>query len=146
MLGPRIFVLSILAAGLAACSGQPENPAAKLCQSDIRSWLPRPNTAEFLEFAPISQQEWENHLVDSLTYYVKDEPGIEMFVAQTRNRARSEGLALAAQGSSFHRYSYRSEDGSGTLAASAQYCVVNKLACSCVSREEVAAMRQSLRQ
>lgn len=146
MPGPRIFGLSILAVGLAAGSCEPQDPAAKLCQADIRSWLARPDTARFLEFERISQQEWEDGLVDATTYFVKAEPHYGEFLAQTRDRARSEGLSLVASGASFHRYAYSSEDGSGNRTTSSQYCAVNTIACSCVSRDEVEAMRASLRQ
>jgi hypothetical protein len=128
MLAPRILVLVFLAV---ACSASEEQRAAARCRTDIPTWLPRPETVEFLAFEPISRQEYISQFAQIMTT-----PGASSsFQGAVEDLSREHAERMTARGASFYRYRIRSQDASGNPVASDAVCAANAMACTCSNRQ-----------
>ena len=131
--------LSLLTAALAAgCSPSPESRATELCQAEMKTWIPNPDSAEFLSLSAITQQEWEAASADILIRRLnQDGPMGDFFAAQIRSGSRRAGESIRAENGSFYRYGYRFRSSAGATRSSVAFCAVTEKECACASSDKM---------
>lgn len=143
MLSSRLSAVLSLLLALAGCSGSMESRAARECQEDIREAMVRPETVEFLEFEPISEEVYVDQFTALMIEGFADQVAGDALAAATRDLAREHAQRMTDRGASFYRYRLRSPDRVGNAAASSQLCAASADACVCVSPERISDYRAS---